>query len=177
MMFKKVFLTYMMLVMAAAGTGTMTRLAESSPVVQTTGSSQLPAAPAIPMQGSVPLSSPLSANQMSASTGQGVWGWIKRIWKKHKKKILRIIWQIIQEIIETVISQTSEYVEGVNGEIVENYEGTEQTDQVYNSQYDYDNNNVGSTSYYDGGYGHTGTDYSGGSYDKGRYEMDTTILH
>ncbi|HLM69616.1 MAG TPA: hypothetical protein VK358_18890 [Longimicrobium sp.] len=176
-MFKRVFLTYMMVVMAAAGTGTMTRLAESAPAVQTTGSRQLPAAPAIPTQGSVPVSSPMSASQMSAATGQGVWGWLKKIWKKHKKKILKIIWQIIQEIIETVISQTSEYVEGVNGEVVENYEGTEQTDVVYNSQTDYDNNNVASTSYSDGGYGHTGTDYSGGSYDRPRYELDQAVMN
>ncbi|HLM69617.1 MAG TPA: hypothetical protein VK358_18895, partial [Longimicrobium sp.] len=72
---------------------------------------------------------------------------------------------IIKIIVDTVLSSTSEYVEGVNGEVVENYEGEDQTDVVYNSQSDYDADNVASTSYADYGYSHTGSDYSGGSYE------------
>lgn len=164
-MFKKVFLTYTVAVMAAAGTGTTARLAESAPAVQTTGSRQLPAAPAIPAQGSVPMPSPLSANQMSASVGQGPWGWIKRIWKKIKKKFIRICGDWFDSITTTVSTETSEYVEGVSGEVVEVYEGEEQTQVDYNSQSDYENNIVASTSYTDYGYSHAGSDYSGGSYE------------
>ncbi len=165
-MFKRVIWTYLLLAMTAVGTGTMTRLAESAPVVQMERGRQLPAAPAIPVPGSsIPSSTPLSASQMTSLQGQGPWGWIKKIWKKHKKTILKIIWEIIKIIVETVISETNSYVEGVNGQVVENYEGEDETQQVYNSQSDYDVNNVASTSYADYGYTYTGSDYSGGSYE------------
>lgn len=164
-MFKRMIWTYLLLAMTAVGTGTMTRLAESAPVVQMERGRQLPAAPAIPVPGNNIPSTPLSANQMSSLQGQGPWGWLKKIWKKHKKTILKIIWEVIKIIWETVTTETNSYVEGVSGEVVETYEGEDETQNVYNSQSDYDTNNVASTSYADYGYAYQGSDYSGGSYE------------
>lgn len=163
-MFRRMISTYLLLVMTALGTGTMTRLAESAPVVQTTGTRHLPAGPTVPLQQNAP-AAPLSTSQMTVAQGEGVWGWLKKIWKKYKKKIIKVVWEIIKEIIEEWLSETSQQVEGINGEVVEHHQGEDQTEEVYASQSDYENGNMQSSSYVDYGYTYQYTDYSGGSYE------------
>lgn len=161
--FRKIVSTTLLMAMTATGTATMVRAADATPVVQTAGSRQLPAAPA-PVQSSAPATA-LSSGQLTTIKGEGPWGWLKKIWKKYKKKIIKIVWEIIKIIVEEVLSSTTQAVENVNGEIVEHHQGEEQTEENYNSQSDYDAGNVQSSSYADYGYQYQYTDYSSGSYE------------
>jgi hypothetical protein len=161
-MFKKLIVAYTMLVMMGVGTGAMTRLAESAPVVQTAGAPHTPSAPVVPAQGSVP-ATPLSAPQMSEARG-GLFGFLKKIWKKIKKNIIKILWTIIKEIVEIIITESTQQVNTHDGEIVEVYEGSEEIADVYASQTDYDANNVQSSSYVDYGYNYSYSYGGGGEY-------------
>jgi hypothetical protein len=163
-MFKKLVSTYLLMVMLAMGTGTVVRAAQAAPVSAAVVGESLPAAPVAVAQASAERVV-LSAAQMGSDHGDGVWGWIKKIWKKYKKQIIKIIWQVIQEIVNTEINETTEAAEGVSGTVTETYEGTDVQETVYASQADYDVNNVQSQSYSDGGYSYAGGDYSAGHYE------------
>ena len=160
---RKIFVTYLLLVMTAVGTGTMGRMATAAPAVQTADGRGLPAAPAAPArQSGAP--APLSTAQMTSLKGDGLWGWLKKIWKKHKKKIIKIISTIINIIFESVTSETNEYAQTGNGDVTAYYEGNDETEQVYASQADYDASNVQSSSYVDYGYSYQYSEptYGGG---------------
>lgn len=162
--FRRIVSTALLMAMTATGTATVTRLAESTPVTQTAGS-QLPSAPVAQSQNATPAMA-LSSGEMSTVQGEGIWGWLKKIWKKHKKKIIKTIWEIIKEIIDSVVNETAEYVEGIDGEVVEHHEGQDQTEEVYNSREDYEAGSAAqSSSYSDYGYSYQYTDYSSGSYE------------
>lgn len=164
-MFKKLVSTYLLMVMVAMGTGTVVRAAQAAPVRAAVVEQSLPAAPMAVAAQAQAERVVLSATQMGADHGDGIWGWIKKIWKKYKKQIIKIIWQVIQEIVNTEINETTEAAEGVSGTVTETYEGTDTQETVYASQADYDVNNVQSQSYSDGGYSYAGSDYSGGYYE------------
>jgi hypothetical protein len=164
-MFRKIVSTYLLLAMTAVGTGSMVRMGQAAPAVQSVSQTALPSAPVASARQSLSLSAPLSAAQMSADQGAG---WLSKLWKKFKKVIIKIVWQIIKEIIDGwVTSQTTEASSAVSGTVTENYEGTDTDETVYASQADYDANNVQSTSFTDGGYAYQYTDYSAGYYTGG----------
>jgi hypothetical protein len=165
-MFRKLISTWLLLVVTAVGTGGTVNLG-SAPAVQSVSQAAAPTAQVMSVQQVQSVSAPLSAAQMSADQGEGIWGWIKKMWKKYKKQIIKIIWEVISTIITQELSETTEAAEGVEGTVVENYEGTDETNVVYGSESDYNANNVQSTSYYDGGYAYQSTDYSSGYYSGG----------
>ena len=169
-MFRKIVSTYLLLAMAAVATGGAVRAASAAPAVELASArAALPAAAAVQAQAAAPAAARLSAARMGADQGAGIFGWLKKIWKKYKKQIIKIIWQIIQEIINTEINETQQSVEGISGTVAENYEGTDTNETVYASQADYDASNVQSTSATDGGYAYVSTDYSSGCYCGGEY--------
>lgn len=164
-MFKKLLVTYLLMVLTVVSTGALPSAVAGAAPVQTTAiqvADAIPGAPATAGLTARAEAVQLSVAQMSAAEGDGIWGWLKKIWKKHKKTIIKIIWEIIKIIVEEQISQTAQQVEGINGEIVEYHEGTAETENVYNSDADYQAGAVASSSYYDSGYSYTGADYSNG---------------
>lgn len=162
-MFRKFIATYLLLAVTAVGTGSVARMADAAPLVRTTDSRSLPAAPTAPVQGNLP--APLSTSQMSALKGDGPWGWIKKMWNKYKKKIIKIIWEVIKEIIDSVVTETQEQSASVSGTVTEYYSGNDETTEVYASQADYEASNVQSSSYADYGYQYQYSDTSAGYYE------------
>ena len=161
-MFRKIVTSYMLLTMTAVGTVGVVRSAEAAPVV-VSHTANLPAAPAAPVQHNTPAPAPLSTARMGADHGQG-WGWLKKLWNKYKKKIIRVIFDIIKEIIENWLNETTQAQEGISGTVTESYSGTDTTEETYASQADYEAGNIQSSSFSDGGYQYDYTDYSGGCY-------------
>jgi hypothetical protein len=164
-MFKKLLVSYLLMVMTVVGTGALPSAVAGASQVQTTAiqvADAIPGAPATAAAASQAEAVQLTAAQMSAAEGDGIWGWLKKIWKKHKKTIIKIIFEIIKIIVETQVSESAQQVEGINGEVVEYHEGTEETQNVYNSEADYNVGAVASSSYYDSGYSYAGADYSNG---------------
>jgi hypothetical protein len=168
-MLRKTISTYLLLATTVAGTGTLTRFEMSSPVVQTAAVGRtLPTAPVAPVQNGAPSQAPLSTAQLTNARGQGIFGWLKKIWNKYKKTIIKVLWTIVKEIIDQVVTTvTSSYQEGISGEVSEVYNGTDATEVNYASQADYDANVVQSSSYNAGSYSYAYTDYSAGSYSSG----------
>ena len=167
-MFRKIVTTYMLATTVAVATAGVARPAMGATVVELAHRVRMPAAPLASVQQGTPAPAALSTAQMGADHGQG-WGWLKKLWNKYKKQIIKIIWQVIQEIVNSELSETTQAVEGVSGTVTESYEGTDVTETVYASQADYDANNVQSQSFTDGGYSYVSTDYSSGCYCGGEY--------
>jgi hypothetical protein len=163
-MFRKLITTWLLLTMTLVGTGSMARMGQAAPVAPVAAQQRsLPAAPVAAVAQAPMARVALSNTQMSADRG-GFWGWLKKLWNKYKKQIIKIIWEIVQTIINGELTETTEAVEGVSGTVTESYEGTDVTETVYASQADYDANNVQSQSFTDGGYSYVSTDYSAGCY-------------
>ena len=166
-MFRKLTLACLLLLATAVGTRSVSPAAVL-PVHAAEATAALPSSPTAPILADAAQGTPLSTVEMSADKGDGLWGWIKKMWKKYKKKIIKIVWQIISEVIENIINgETQEQSASVSGTVVEYYEGTDTTEEVYASQAAYNASQVQSTSYADGGYAYQYTDYSYGSYGGG----------
>lgn len=164
-MFKKLLVSYLLMVLTVVSTGALPSAVSGASPVQTTTIQVADAIPGAPATAGVTARAEavqLSVAQMSAAEGDGIWGWLKKIWKKHKKTIIKIIWEIIKVVVESEISESAEQVEGINGEVVQTFESNVESESVYNSESDYQAGAVASTSYYDSGYAYSGSDYSNG---------------
>ena len=130
-MFRKIVTTTMLLSMTMVGTAGVVRSAQAAPVV-VSHTASLPTAPTAPVQQNTPAPAPLSTAQLGADHGEG-WGWLKKLWNKYKKKIIKVIFDIIKEIIENWLNETNTATEGINGTVTENYSGTDTTESAYSA--------------------------------------------